>query len=217
MNKFIIVSLDKDSNVLKESVDLRGLVSKGFELKSDISTVCESFDVLHENGYRVIVDSEKPFIYSEQALNEGLKDLYEKFKEKFGGSKDEFEDWYQTKLADMKEKGETIGTSIPSSIRDQSYNRSTGGTPAPVKGVTGGTSSSDYGSRRTEVTPVSNDTATGSGSEAAAKSRKMIPATKAYIRKMFIQDKASYKQLMNELIADYEKNVNEPLESLAKF
>ena len=103
MENFILVSLDADKKVLRESIDLYGLVLKGFEFKSDITSVCESMDVISEHGYRVIVESGTPFIHKPSALTEaGLADLYKKFKEKFGGTKDEFEEWYRTKMEEKK-------------------------------------------------------------------------------------------------------------------
>lgn len=112
MEKFIIVSLDADKKVLRESIDMNALVIKSFEFKKDVSSVYESMDVLNDNGFRVIVEGVTPFIHNNgMVLTEGLKELYTKFKEKFGGSKDEFEEWYKDRMAEKNDEKNTNNTS----------------------------------------------------------------------------------------------------------
>jgi hypothetical protein len=112
MNKFILVSLNEDKKVLKESIDIHGLVTKSFDFKSDVSSICESMDILNENGFRVIVEGATPFIHNNgMVLTEGLKELYTKFKEKFGGSKDEFEEWYKDRMDEKNDEKNTDNTS----------------------------------------------------------------------------------------------------------
>lgn len=219
MEKFILVSLDANKKVLKESVDLHGLVSKGFEFKSDITSVCESMDVISANGYRVIVESQTPFIHSSNTLTEaGLADLYKKFKEKFGGTKDEFEEWYQEKMAEKQAAGTDNGAGIPPSMKNRPIGGYTSGSPVPIKGVGGGTSPRPMSMRtRTEPAPRDSEEDIKAKQDKVSKSRRMINPTKAYIRKMFSNDKESYVKLLNELIADFKQNWEEPLSEIAKF
>lgn len=216
MDKFILVSLDSDKKVLKESVDMHALVSKSFGYKSDISSVCESMDVLSGNGYRVIVEAETPFMHSEEmVLNEGLKELYNKFKEKFGGTKDEFEDWYQERMAEKREAGTDTST-VAREPRALGGHKVTG--PAPIKGVGTGHSVDTRSKRlRTPVAPKESEEEIKARQDKVAKARKMIPATKAYIKKMFANDKESFVTLMNELTDLFEREWKQPLEDVAKF
>lgn len=217
MDKFILVSLDKNKKVIKESIDMHTLVSKSFRYKSDISSVCESMDILHEHGYRVIIEAGTPYIHnSTHTLTEGrLSDLYNKFKEKFGGSKDEFEEWYQERMSEKRE----AGTNTPR--EDYVSNRQVGGhttTSSPIKGVGGGSTISTA-PRRSRPSLDSNESPDDikAKSDSVSKARKLLPATKGYIKKMFAQDPEMYRTLMNELIADYEETVGKQFKSLATF
>lgn len=217
MEKFIIVSLSKDKKVLKESIDMHTLVTKSFNFKADVSSVCESMDVLTENGFRVIVEAETPFIHSKQALTEGrLSELYSKFKEKFGGSKDEFEEWYQERMAEKREAGTDTGGD--EYVRERQVGGHSSSTPAPIKGVSGGTTVNTASRRlRTPVAPKESPEDIKAKADKVSKARKVLPATKGYIKKMFAQDPKMYRQLMSELIADYEATVGEQFKSLAAF
>lgn len=109
MSDFILISLDANKNPLKESVDINGLIDKASSI-SDMTSVMESLDVLSENGYRVIVNTDpSPYIYG-NSLNEGIKELYNKFKDRFK-NKDEFEKAYEA----IREKKMKEGTWHPKS------------------------------------------------------------------------------------------------------
>lgn len=218
MEKFILVSLDADKKVLKESIDLHGLVSKGFELKSDITSVCESMDVLSENGYRVIVEAETPFIHSEESsLNEGLGDLYNKLKEKFGGSKDEFEDWYEQRMAEKKEAGTDDRVGVPDSIKNRRASAAAA-TAAPIKGVSGGGAIATPSMKNRSVPePRDSEADIKARQEQVKKTRRVLPATIGQIKNMFGRDRESFLILMKELNNFYEENWEKKIEDVAKI
>ena len=203
MNKFILVSVDGDKNVLRESVDMFNLVDKSMQFESTVSSAMGAFNVLHENGYKIVIQSDSPYLY-EAALHEAsIKELWGKVRDQFGKEGDEeesFDDWY----ASEKAKRQEAGTWSPVSSENQK-NASSGATPSAVRGVSNGSAGSSY-SKRTrsddseEVKSPVKKTITGEELDKYKKNSKVILRTaKSILQKLFDNDKDSFTEFFNDI------------------
>lgn len=196
MKKFILVSLDADKKPLRESVDLFELVDRSFMYKSDLSGVTESFDILTEHGYKIIVESSQPFLY-ESALHEAsIKELLQKAKEKFGGNKDEFNDWYKEERA----KREQAGSYKPPVVPSRAVSSPVSAGSVFEKNVTPGTSGTPYSRRlRTDDAPAAPTTSPAVVQEYIKKVNNMVTATGTVLAKLYEMDKDAYFAAMDKL------------------
>lgn len=214
MQKFTLVSLDSNLKPLRESVDLFELVDRSLVFNVDVSTFIESFDTLAENGYKIIVESEQPYLY-ESALHEAsIKELLQKAKEKFGNyGNDEFADWYKQERAKREAAGAYKHPVAPS--RAVAAPR----TPGDVfnKNVTPGTAAPASYSRRLRQ-PEAPEAPTTSPEEVQAYVKKvnnMIGATSTVLKKLYAMDKDAYFKAMDRL-TQLQQSLDEKYSKLAE-